>query len=187
MTAETQRRPSILSLLLVGGVLAAALLAAVLIGPIPLNSGAVLREVVDYLPFVDVDSGLDALQAAIVWELRLPRAVLGALVGATLAVAGSAYQGVFRNPLADPYLLGVAAGAGLGATIAIVAAGSGAIIVPLAAFLGAVAAVAATYALGAAGGGRRTGNTLILAGVAVAASLTAAQTFVQQRNAEAIR
>jgi len=187
MTVGTESRPSALSLLLVGGLLVAALIAAVLIGPVSLKAGAVLREILDHLPFVDIDSGLDARQAAIVWELRLPRAVLGALVGATLAVAGSAYQGVFRNPLADPYLLGVAAGAGLGATIAIVAAGSGAIIVPVAAFAGAVAAVVATYALGAAGGGRRTGYTLILAGVAVAPSLTAAQTFVQQRNAETIR
>jgi len=187
MTPDKPHRQSIFSLLVVGGVLLTALLAAVLSGPVSLDPGAVLREVIGRLPLVDVDSGLDARQAAIVWELRLPRAILGALVGATLAVAGSAYQGVFRNPLADPYLLGVAAGAGLGATIAIVAAGSGAILVPLAAFVGAVAAVAATYALGAAGGGRRTGNTLILAGVAVAASLTAAQTFVQQRNAETIR
>jgi iron complex transport system permease protein len=102
-------------------------------------------------------------------------------------MAGAAYQGVFRNPLADPYLLGVAAGAGLGATLAIVTVGSGSFLVPVAAFAGALAAVAATYALGAAGGGRRTGAALILAGVAVAAFLTAVQTFVQQRNADTIR
>jgi iron complex transport system permease protein len=144
-------------------------------------------ELLDHLPFADVDSGLDARQAAIVWELRFPRAVLGALVGATLAVAGAAYQGVFRNPLADPYLLGVAAGAGLGATLVIISAGSGSVLVPLAAFGGGVFAVIATYALGAAGGGRRTGTTLILAGVAVAAFLTAAQTFIQQQNVDTIR
>ena len=187
MTVESSRRLSVLFLLLVGGVLLVALLAAVMIGPVGLKPSAVLLEIFDHLPFIDVDSGLDARQASIVWELRLPRAVLGALVGATLAVAGAAYQGVFRNPLADPYLLGVAAGAGLGATIAIVVAGSGSITVPIAAFVGAVVAVVATYSLGSAGGGRRTGTTLILAGVAVAAFLTAAQTFVQQRNAETIR
>ena len=187
MTVESSRRLSVLFLLLVGGVLLVALLAAVMIGPVGLKPSAVLLEIFDHLPFIDVDSGLDARQASIVWELRLPRAVLGALVGATLAVAGAAYQGVFRNPLADPYLLGVAAGAGLGATIAIVVAGPGSITVPIAAFVGAVVAVVATYSLGSAGGGRRTGTTLILAGVAVAAFLTAAQTFVQQRNAETIR
>lgn len=161
--------------------------AAILIGPSDLSAGSVLLEVADRLPFLDVDSGLNSREAAIVWELRVPRAVLGALVGSTLAVSGAAYQGVFRNPLADPYLLGVAAGAGLGATAAIVTVGAGSLLVPGAAFLGAVAAVVATYSLGAAGGGRRTGTTLILAGVAVAAFLTAAQTFVQQRNADTIR
>jgi iron complex transport system permease protein len=159
----------------------------VLIGPAGLDPGRVLLEVVDRLPLIDVESGLSSREAAIVWELRVPRAVLGSLVGATLAMAGAAYQGVFRNPLADPYLLGVAAGAGLGATLAIVTVGSGSFLVPVAAFAGALAAVAATYALGAAGGGRRTGTTLILAGVAVAAFLTAVQTFVQQRNADTIR
>ena len=146
-----------------------------------------MRELASHLPFVDLQSGLDARQAAIVWELRLPRMVLGALVGATLALAGGAYQGVFRNPLADPYLLGVAAGAGLGATLAVVSFGSGSALVPVAAFLGAVGAVAAAYALGAAAGGRRSGATLILSGVAVAAFLTAAQTFVQQQHADSIR
>lgn len=158
-----------------------------LIGPASLDPGRVLLELLDRLPLVSIDSGLDTRSAAIVWELRLPRAMLGALVGATLSVAGGAYQGVFRNPLADPYLLGVAAGAGLGATLVIVTVGSGSAVVPLAAFLGAVAAVAAAYALGAASGGRRSGVTLILAGVAVAAFLTAAQTFVQQQHADSIR
>jgi len=147
----------------------------------------VLAEILDRLPLVSLDSGLDARSAAIVWELRMPRVVLGGLVGATLAVAGGAYQGVFRNPLADPYLLGVAAGAGLGATMAIVAAGSGAAAVPPAAFAGAVVAVALTYALGVGSAGRSSGVTLILAGVAVAAFFTAAQTFVQQRNADTVR
>lgn len=164
-----------------------ALVAALVLGPAGLDPGRALLEVLDRVTPFDIDSGLSAQQAAIVWELRAPRAVLGALVGATLAAAGAAYQGVFRNPLADPYLLGVAAGAGLGATVAIIGVGSGSILVPIAAFAGAVAAVLATYALGAAGGGRRTGTTLILAGVAVAAFLTALQTFLQQRNAETIR
>ena len=71
-----------------------------------------------------IDSGLTEREAAIVTELRLPRVVLGLLVGAMLALAGGCYQGVFRNPLADPYLLGVAAGAGLGATAAIALRGA---------------------------------------------------------------
>jgi iron complex transport system permease protein len=156
-------------------------------GPAGIPPGVVLSEVADRILPWSIDSGLDAREAAIVWDLRLPRVLLGALVGAMLAAAGAAYQGVFRNPLADPYLLGVAAGAGLGATVAIAAgAGSGGV-VPVAAFAGAVVAVIATYTLGGVAGMRRTGVTLILAGVAVASFFTAAQTFVQQRNADSIR
>ncbi len=88
------------------------------------------------------------------WQIRAPRVVLAALVGGCLAVAGASYQGVFRNPLCDPYLLGVAGGAGLGATLAIVYATAAATgsnyTVPLAAFAGAILAVVVTYALGRA-------------------------------------
>jgi iron complex transport system permease protein len=151
----------------------------------------VARELLDRLPFIHVDSGLTARQAAIVWDLRFPRVVLALLVGAMLSIAGASYQGAFRNPLADPYLLGAAGGAGLGVTTAIVArASTGATpgYVPLAAFAGALVAVALTYALGAAGGGTRGGPaSLILAGVAVASFLTALQTYVQQRNQDTIR
>jgi iron complex transport system permease protein len=167
--------------------LAAAFVAGVAIGPASISPWAAIVEVIDRLPLVELDSGLSARDAAIVWELRMPRSVLGGLVGATLAVAGGAYQGVFRNPLADPYLLGVAAGAGLGATAVIVAAGPGATAVPPAAFGGAVVAVVLTYVLGVGAGGRSSGVTLILAGVAVAAFLTAVQTFVLQRNADTVR
>jgi len=170
-----------------GAVLFAALAAGVMVGPVDIGPHRVLLEIVDRLPLLSADSGLDERAAAIVWDLRLPRVVLGALVGATLAAAGGAYQGVFRNPLADPYLLGVAAGAGLGATLVIVSVGSAGILVPVAAFAGALAAVVLTFVLGAAAGGRRTGVTLILAGVAVAAFFTAAQTFVQQQHADTVR
>lgn len=182
--AAGRLRPAVLLTAL--GILGAALLAGLLVGPVSIPVGGVLAEVADRLPFVSIDSGLDDRQAAIVWEIRLPRVLLGALVGAALSVSGAAYQGVFRNPLADPYLLGVAAGAGLGATVVIVGGGA-ADWVPVAAFGGAVVAVAVAYALGAMGGGMRTGATLILAGVAVAAFFTAAQTFVQQQHADSIR
>ncbi len=164
-----------------------AALAGALIGPAALSPGGVVAALLDRLPFLSIDSGLTDRETAILFDLRLPRVVLGLLVGAVLSVSGGAYQGVFRNPLADPYLLGVAAGAGLGATVAIVTIGSGSILVGVAAFAGALGAVVLAYGLGAAAGGRRTGATLILAGVAVAAFLTAVQTFVQQRNTDAIR
>jgi iron complex transport system permease protein len=170
-----------------GVALIGAAVVGVLIGPAHIDAGPVLAEVFGRLPFLDFESGLDARQTAIIWELRMPRVVLGALVGSMLSVAGAAYQGVFRNPLVDPYLLGVAAGAGLGATVAIVSVGSSSAVVPLAAFAGGCAAVVAAYALGSAAGGRRTGLHLILAGVAVASFFTAIQTFVQQRNTDVIR
>jgi iron complex transport system permease protein len=110
-----------------------------------------------------------------------------------LAGGGAAYQGVFRNPLADPYLLGVAAGAGLGATLIIVTNASPSL-TPVAAFAGAAAAVSLTYVLGSgAGPGGQTrgigGSTasIVLAGVAVAALLTAAQTFLQQQHQQALQ
>ena len=149
--------------------LVAAMLAGLALGPaaIPLFSG-----------------DLTPLDEAVLWELRAPRVALGALVGGTLAIAGGAYQAVFRNPLADPYLLGAAAGAGLGATAAIVYGGS--FPVPLAAFAGATVAVGGAYMLGRAAGGRETA-TLILAGVAMAAFLTALQTLLLQRNSDDVR
>jgi iron complex transport system permease protein len=171
--------------------LAGAGLLAILMGAVDLDPRSVLFSVVDRLPLVDVDSGLNDRQEAILWELRMPRVALGAIVGAMLAIAGGSYQGSFRNPLADPYLLGAAAGAGLGATIAFVygaALPSGPIdTLPLLAFVGGVAGVAATYAIGYSVKAGRTPVTLILAGVAVAAFLTAVQTYLQQRNAETLR
>jgi iron complex transport system permease protein len=170
--------------------LAGAGLMAVLIGPVPLAPGAVLVELAGRLPLVDTHSGLSGQEVAILWQLRLPRVVLGGLVGAMLALAGAAYQGVFRNPLADPYLLGAAAGAGLGATLAIAYGPDTSAwpvdLLPLAAFAGAVTGVVAAYALGRSGGARTT-TTLILSGVAVAAFLTAVQTYVQQQKAETLR
>ncbi len=166
-------------------------LAGLVLGPASLGTWDVLVELADRLPFVDTESGLGERQAAIVWEIRLPRVVLGLLVGAMLATAGGAYQGVFRNPLADPYLLGVAAGAGFGATVAIVSGlGDGAGIVdpiPMMAFAGALVAVVLTYLIGATGGRLDPVTSLVLAGVAVASFFTAIQTFVQQRHSETIR
>src|SRR5207342_2698700 len=127
---------------------------------------------------------------AILWQIRVPRVVLAALVGAMLAVAGATYQGVFRNPLADPYLLGVAAGAGLGATIAIAYVPEdvrGQRALPLAAFIGGSIAVVLTYAVGRSAKRERDAATLVLAGVTVAAFFTAWQTFVQQQNSETLQ
>jgi iron complex transport system permease protein len=170
-------------------VLAGALLVGFAVGPVDLGVGAIVREILSHVPFLGVTSPLDDTEQAIFWQLRAPRVVLGALVGAMLASAGAGYQGVFRNPLADPYLLGAAAGAGLGATLVIAYAndsGAARELRPLAAFAGATAGVAAAYAIGRSVGGRTTAS-LILAGVTVASFLTAVQTFVQQRNTDTVQ
>ncbi|HEX9354748.1 MAG TPA: iron chelate uptake ABC transporter family permease subunit, partial [Streptosporangiaceae bacterium] len=129
-----------------------ALAVGVSVGPAGLSLPDVAGALVTRLPWHPAVS-VPAIDTDIVWQIRLPRVVLGALVGAMLAGGGAAYQGVFRNPLADPYLLGVAAGGGLGATIVIVTGGSPALLPP-AAFLGAAGAVALTYLLGAGAGHR---------------------------------
>jgi iron complex transport system permease protein len=192
-------RPAGLRLIwLAGGVLAVlvALIAGLAFGSVSLPPAGVAAELLNLVPGVHLHSGLSEREVAILTQLRLPRVVLGLLVGGMLALAGAAYQGVFRNPLADPHLLGVAAGAGLGVTAVIAfRSGSGAgdgtanlpFGVPVAAFAGALLAVALTWLLGAAGGRDRSPATLILAGVAVSSFLVAAQTYVMQRHVELLR
>ena len=168
--------------------LAGALLIALGIGPIAIGPSAIAESALSHLPWVHLHH-LQSFEDAILWQVRAPRVVLAALVGGMLAIAGSAYQGVFRNPLADPYLLGVAAGAGLGATVAIAYAPPGSRageLLPLSAFAGAILGVGCAYLLGRSVGVVRTSGTLILAGVTVAAFMTAAQTFVQQQHAQTL-
>ncbi|HET9058863.1 MAG TPA: iron ABC transporter permease [Acidimicrobiales bacterium] len=172
--------------------LAASAVASLMVGPFPLAPGTVIDVLFGWLPWPHLHAA-SQLSTAIVWQIRAPRVALAILVGAMLAAAGASYQGVFSNALADPYLLGIAAGAGLGATVAFVyggsilgaAAGSGGGfgLMPLAAFAGAVVAVMATFALSRSRRGPRTPAALVLSGVAVAAFLTAVQSFLQEQHA----
>src|SRR5579862_5715749 len=165
-------------------------LVGLLIGPVHIGLEAVARSAASQLPFLHIRSHLSATDSAIIWQLRAPRVVLGALVGGMLALAGGAYQGVFRNPLVDPYLLGVAAGAGLGATIAIAyfsATTSSYDLLPIAAFLGAGVGVLLSYTLGASAEGGRNPAALVLAGVTVVAFLTSIQTFIQQQHSQTLQ
>jgi len=163
---------------------AAALLISCLLavgfGPVNLNFGAIVRTL------LGLPNGLQDEDRTLLLQLRLPRVVLGALVGAALATSGAVYQSVFRNPLADPYLLGAASGAGLGATIAITNGGGNLhALLPIFAFLGGVLAVAATFLV--AGRLFADPSTLLLAGIAVGSFATAFQTYLQQRNSAALR
>ena len=168
--------------------LAAALLAGVLVGPVHLGALDVVRATFAHV--FGLESPLNGADDSILWQLRLPRVILAAIVGGTLAVAGASYQGVFRNPLADPYLLGAAAGAGLGATLVVSYAPAGAVtkdLLPLAAFAGAAVAVVAAYALGRSAGVAAGSAALVLAGVTITSFFTALQTFVQQQNVDTVQ
>jgi iron complex transport system permease protein len=126
-----------------------------------------------------------ALTENILWKIRLPRTVLIALTGMALGGSGAAYQGLFRNPLADPFLIGIASGAGLGAVIAMTVQWPytfwGLMAIPLAAFVGALATVAIVYFLARVG--RTTPVTnLILAGVAVSSFATSLMSFLMLRS-----
>jgi iron complex transport system permease protein len=178
LSGVSARRPVLVAL----AILIAAMVVGVSMGPVAIPLPTVFSAFLGHLPLLGYHSHTSSLDWDVLWQIRLPRVVLGGLVGAMLAGGGAAYQGVFRNPLADPYLLGVAAGAGLGATLVIVD-GSGSDVsqlLPFAAFAGAVGAVALTYTVGVTSGRRASTASIILAGVAVAALLTAIQTYLQQ-------
>jgi cobalamin transport system permease protein len=163
-----------------------SMLVGALVGPANLGARDVVASLLAHAGVPGVHTHLSSTDDTILWQIRLPRVVLGALVGAMLATAGASYQGVFRNPLADPYLLGVAAGAGLGATLAVAYAPSRQLL-PLAAFVGGGVAVALTYLIGSSAGRDRSGATLVLAGVTVVSFFTAIQTFVQQQHSDTLQ
>jgi len=164
----------LLALLAVAGVLALAL------GSVAIPPETIVQILLAKLGLV-ADTGYTPGQETIVLQIRLPRLLLAGLAGAALAIAGAVYQGLFRNPMGDPYLLGVAPGAGLGATVVLVFAGEVAFLgfdlLPAAAFLGALAATALIYSLARA---ERTTQltTLLLAGVALGSLLSAITSFI---------
>ena len=171
------------------GFLVGSLVLGIVAGPVELGLGDILQSIGAKLGLPGV-APLGAIEESILWEIRVPRVVLAALVGSTLALSGAAYQGVFRNALADPYLLGVAAGAGLGATLAIAylpRALNGQELLPPVAFVGGMLAVGLTYAVSRSAGRERDAATLVLGGVTVASFFTAAQSFVQQQNADTLQ
>ena len=157
-------------------VLAVAIVAGVAFGAVSIAPGDVLAAIGRAL--LGQSGGL---ADTLIVSVRLPRVLLAALVGAALAGAGTLYQALFRNPLADPYILGVSSGAGLGAMIALTAT-TGAMAwrfgaVPLAAFAGALLTMLLVVRL-ASLGGRLEATSLLLAGVALSYTLAALTSFV---------
>ena len=169
-------RPAWRSLVFLAVALLLSVWASLSLGSSLLSPLEVWRALVD-------NAGGDPLVRVIVWELRLPRTLLAAMVGAALAMAGASFQALFRNALADPYVIGASSGAALGATLAMTLgwsvgmAGFGPL--PLAAFLGALGAVLITLLL-AEGAGGEAGSvaSLLLAGTALGAMLSAAVSFL---------
>ncbi|GAA1795323.1 putative F420-0 ABC transporter permease subunit [Agromyces lapidis] len=164
--------------------LAVSIVVAVTIGPAALSPADVLASVAAHLGFGEAT--LSPLRDGIVWQLRMPRVLTAAAVGAGLALCGAVLQAVTRNPLADPYLLGLSSGASVGAVVVLVLGWS--LVLPLAAFTGAIVALLATIGLalgagragGAAGatGARLSPTATVLAGIAVSSVFGAITSLV---------
>jgi iron complex transport system permease protein len=166
-------------------VLAVVAVLGIVLGSTQVPLDSTFRVLASHLPWVDADGGVSAATRNIVWNIRLPRVLLAGVVGAALAMSGATYQGVFRNPLADPYLIGVATGAALGATIVIVSGLSpswnGVSLLPLAAFAGALVSVLVVFGVARTGSAVPT-TTLILAGVAVSSLTMAITSYLMIKN-----
>lgn len=173
--------------------LLAAILLSIAVGSVFIPPTDLFKLARTWLSGVPVSGDLQTA-AVILLQLRLPRTVLVALTGAALAGSGGAYQGLFRNPLADPYLIGVAAGAGLGAVVAMslqnnlaVQGGfAGLLSVPLAAFAAALLTVGVVYLLARVGQTVPTTN-LILAGVAISSFASALTAYLMLRSQGELR
>ena len=177
------RRRRYLSIAGLMGLLVIVIGIACSIGTADISFADVWRVLLSKLPGVNIDNGISGTVSTIVIDYRLPRILLAGLVGASLSTAGATYQGLFRNPLADPYLLGVAQGAGLGAVIGFMLPFSGSAMIgsiPMMALCGGLISTVTLYFL-ARIGKTLPMTTLILAGVALGAFLLAITSFLLTR------
>jgi len=171
MSSQTRLATISLSLL---ALLLASLVLAVIFGPADIEPVEVWQTILHHLGLI-ADSPVSRLRDAIIWELRLPRVLAAAAVGAGLALCGAVMQALTRNPLADPYLLGLSSGASLGAVAFLLLGAS--LLMSLGAFLGAGAAMALTLLVTQLLGGA-TPTRAILAGISVSALAAAATSFL---------
>jgi iron complex transport system permease protein len=168
------RQTRIYSLIGLAIALVVIIAVATAVGSVKIPLPTTVQILIDRLPFISIDQTWPDSLATIIVDIRLPRIILAGLVGAALAVAGATYQGLFRNPLADPYLIGVAQGAALGASIGFLLPIAWNLssfgIIPVFAFIGAIVATIIVYLLARVGKALPV-TTLILAGVALSALL----------------
>jgi len=184
-----RRRSRLYALIVLILLLIPAILLALSIGSTDIPFSTTAKILLSKLPFVSFSPTWSGPVETAIVDIRLPRILLAAIAGAALSVAGATYQGLFRNPLADPYLLGVAQGAGLGAVVGFMLhlgwGGWGLGLVSVLAFLGALSAAFFVYYIGRVG---RTlpMTTLILAGVAVGAFLSAITAYLMITSGDSL-
>ena len=170
-------------------ILLAAVLISVAVGAVWIPPSTTLRIFAWKLGLTSRPAGISRATEVIVWQLRLPRVALAVLVGCGLGVSGMVFQGLFRNPLADPAVIGVSSGAALGAIAVIVAGGAataGGLLVSVAAFAGALATAFLVYRLAKVGPAVQVA-TLLLAGIAIAALISSVMSLVMSFSGEQIR
>ncbi len=163
--------------LVVSTLLGITFVLSIALGAVTIPPGNALSILAGKIPGIEITGDWPGYFETILWDLRLPHTILVALTGAALAGSGAAFQGLFRNPLADPYLIGVASGAGLGAIIILSIPQSGKYLIPLGAFLGSLLTIAAVYQLAKVGKIVPL-TTLILAGVALGSFTSALTSFL---------
>jgi len=167
--------------LLLGGILILSLFLASAFGAVTISLPDILKMSLNKVAIFDFSSTWRAVDETIIFQIRLPRVIGGALIGAALATAGVLFQGLLRNPMADPYIIGTSAGAALGATIAMILPVSVAFLgfglVPVAAFIGALTTVILVYNL-ARVGGKTPIISMLLAGFVISALLAAIIAFI---------
>jgi iron complex transport system permease protein len=169
--------------------LVVSVLLAVGLGTVWIPPTTVIRLIGWKLGLTGYPAGVPESAAVILFELRMPRVALAVVVGSGLAVSGAVFQSLFRNPMADPAIIGVSSGAALGAIVAILAGGGaflGGLLVPAAAFACALVVAALVYRLARFGPAVQVA-TLLLAGIAVAAMLSAVITLIMAFSGEQVR
>ena len=184
-TKITMRRKPILTLSILSALLVFALLLAASLGTVSIPMDQIAAITIKHLSGISIGLPPTDTQEVIIWQLRLPRVLGAAVVGAALAAAGVLFQGLLRNPMADPYLLGTSGGAALTATIALLIPVSvgvfGFTLVPMAAFAGALVTVLLVYRI-ARVGPRTPITSLLLAGFATSSMMAAIMSFLMLMN-----